>query len=833
MLSALSTLSLQLEDQNLDINTQLEYTKENNVDLHINFIDLPSKMFAKLFPNQLWLQTFDIKTTGNFHFSLPEQGMFDIKNVTINSASGAIEKPYGFDQPLNLASATMKGHTENQLSNWIISESDININRARFQLSSNINFDQYNFKEANTNTTVQNVQVKDLPTLWPSILAPKSRAWVIKHILSGKIPSFTSSLKVTSDDIKNRKLHQNALTAKVSVQDALIQYSLKLPAVKHATGSIHFTESQLNADITHGTVENSEIIQAKLQIEDFNAPNRFVHIQGTTIGPAQDATVFFNPDKTNQALKTDVKNIKGKAKTLIDISVPLIEKVLYKNINIKTNTHIIGAELPKLLEQYNLTKGNLQLIFDKKKLNIKGMGLINNVPVSAFIAKDLIRKNNSYYKFRARLSKEQRQQLALPIFSNISDKPDVFLSLKESEKGFDFIASSDATQSDITIDTLGWIKPKGNKTHIKAKGEIVTKTNNIIVDELTIKGKNISAKGKAIFNKNQNKLHMLNLPNISFGNSKFSLHYDARKKQKTIAVKGPHLDISNSKFSSLLKTAPKDEQPSIITLDFQSITAKNNETLNNLHATLRCNHQCRSIEANASFNDQSSLTLNITPETDLADVIAIETTNAGKLLRGLAIHEQLYGGNLTLYGNRIYQQDMQTSHIEATLKIKDSILKKTKFLSEVASTETFKELQELSKDKGTKFKTIRVPFSFKDKILFIKDAKAHGDAIGFTAKGSMNTETSTMDIGGTIVPSYALNNFLAKIPIVGPVGEALMGGKGQGIIAVRFKAKGDYHDPKITLNPLSILTPGFLRNFFDIFDAPPKDAPPKNPASKG
>ena len=68
---------------------------------------------------------------------------------------------------------------------------------------------------------------------------------------------------------------------------------------------------------------------------------------------------------------------------------------------------------------------------------------------------------------------------------------------------------------------------------------------------------------------------------------------------------------------------------------------------------------------------------------------------------------------------------------------------------------------------------------------------------------------------GTIAPAYIVNSILGNIPVIG---EFLQGGKGEGIFAATYKAKGSLDEPEITVNPLSALAPGFLRGMFDIFD---------------
>jgi hypothetical protein len=61
---------------------------------------------------------------------------------------------------------------------------------------------------------------------------------------------------------------------------------------------------------------------------------------------------------------------------------------------------------------------------------------------------------------------------------------------------------------------------------------------------------------------------------------------------------------------------------------------------------------------------------------------------------------------------------------------------------------------------------------------------------------------------GTIVPAYALNSIIGNIPLIGSL---LLGGEGQGLFAANYRATGSAADPQVSVNPLSALTPGFLR----------------------
>ena len=50
------------------------------------------------------------------------------------------------------------------------------------------------------------------------------------------------------------------------------------------------------------------------------------------------------------------------------------------------------------------------------------------------------------------------------------------------------------------------------------------------------------------------------------------------------------------------------------------------------------------------------------------------------------------------------------------------------------------------------------------------------------------------------------------IPVIG---DLLSGKEDEGLFAINYSAKGKWSEPDIIVNPLSILTPGIIRNIFD------------------
>ena len=103
-----------------------------------------------------------------------------------------------------------------------------------------------------------------------------------------------------------------------------------------------------------------------------------------------------------------------------------------------------------------------------------------------------------------------------------------------------------------------------------------------------------------------------------------------------------------------------------------------------------------------------------------------------------------------------------------------------------------------------------------------------GTSLGLQAEGTVDLANDTLDLNGAVVPIYVLSNVIGNIPILGNI---LTNNQTEGLIAMRYKMRGPMNDPNISVNPLTVLTPGFLRGFFDIFKSAPPSAVAVDPGA--
>jgi hypothetical protein len=82
-------------------------------------------------------------------------------------------------------------------------------------------------------------------------------------------------------------------------------------------------------------------------------------------------------------------------------------------------------------------------------------------------------------------------------------------------------------------------------------------------------------------------------------------------------------------------------------------------------------------------------------------------------------------------------------------------------------------------------------------------------------EGVIDYARNDMNVRGTLVPLYGLNNMFGQIPIVGLF---LGGGSNEGLLGITYEVNGPPSNPRPVVNPISAIAPGLLRKFFEFRD---------------
>ena len=189
--------------------------------------------------------------------------------------------------------------------------------------------------------------------------------------------------------------------------------------------------------------------------------------------------------------------------------------------------------------------------------------------------------------------------------------------------------------------------------------------------------------------------------------------------------------------------------------------------------------------------------------------------DVGALLRGLDVAQDVTSGRMSLSGTF---DDRRPGHpLTGRLDVEAFRIRGAAAFGKILQGMTLYGLADAMSGPGLNFTRLVTQFHYAADTLELTETRAFSSSLGLTAKGELDLARRVMAIEGTVVPAYFFNSLLGGIPLVGRIFSPERGG---GLIAVNYSLRGPFDDPSVGVNPLSALTPGFLRGLFGVFDGP-------------
>ena len=208
---------------------------------------------------------------------------------------------------------------------------------------------------------------------------------------------------------------------------------------------------------------------------------------------------------------------------------------------------------------------------------------------------------------------------------------------------------------------------------------------------------------------------------------------------------------------------------------------------------------------NYGNSKQVRLKADYVPKPNNEFFLSIDSNNAGSTLKVLRLYENMHGGNL-----RIEARKTADDEIIGHASIRDFNLHNTPLLAKVLSMASLTGIVGMLSGEGLAFSHFDAPFEYKNSVLSVQEGKAFGNVLGITISGSYDRKTEKLNGEGLIAPAYSINSFIGKIPLIG----SLLAGKDGTVFAANYSVSGSISDPKISINPLSALSPGSLKDLF-------------------
>lgn len=742
----------------------------------------PAILSDLLFDNPV-MSALQLPISGKIGFALADNGTVEALQFAVDGGRGKITHTR-LDGALAVHSAKLVGKAVNGLKNISIERADINIAGSQFSAAVNILRDEKGLGIKGS-AGITDVDTDQAHLFWPLGLAPLSREWVTSNIHDGGITKASVKLNIKPGDLDLPLLPKEAIDAQIDLKDAKIRYLAGHPETRSVNALIKIDGLSLDAAVSHAAAfENTVLTSGRVYIADLNPDNPLIELSMHVDAPASDVVTLLGLPMLEHAkhLNLDAKKTTGHA--IGDAKLGFYFFAKDKDGKELPLTYDIKATLdnvatPAFLGRFDIEAAAGEMMVNEKSITFSGSGNVNG---SAF------NKGNVRYSF-------------------------------ESEKGIDTTVDMTANVNDASLKRFGVQLPImiRDLSNVVIRAALSTQKDVVELKEFSLKGEGVDVAGRAILTPDGKDISTLTLDHLDYDKTKLdSLDYGLLEGGYRLRMVGESLDASQlfEKKKDNEKTAgfSFEHFPTMdMTLDVGTLYGGGDSELQKVKGHIVCGvNRCSNAQMQGKIGEKSFV-FSIKPEGKNRSLRA-SSDDAGGVLRAIGVVDSMEGGALSLSGQ--FDDMRSNGKLSGALTISDYTLKNAPVLAKMLSLASLTGFFDTLSGNGIAFKKLVAPFTLQDDVITVKDGKTFGPAMGMTADGTITFPSSELKLDGTIVPSYTLNNVVGKVPLLG---DFLTGGEGEGIFAANYSMTGNSDDPDVRVNPLSILTPGFLRHLFDVF----------------
>ncbi|WP_051340512.1 DUF3971 domain-containing protein [Azospirillum halopraeferens] len=691
--------------------------------------------------------------------------------------------------------------------------------------------------------TAQAVPLDDLGRLWPAGVGAAAREWITENLSRGTVHEAQAVIAGTlpADDPAGFVL--DSLNAGLTASDVDIAYFRPMPPVV-GVAEVR-AESDGRTFTVHtrgGRLEDVEVGEGTIVINNLGG-REDIDIRVPVSGPVRTIlTVLDGPPLGYPSrLDIDPAGTAGHARADLTFRFPLLQDLTFDDVEVGVDAKLTGTAVRKVAAGLDASDGTLDLVLDTRSMSVKGKARLDGVPVVLDWKEQFedtakgprtrvhVRGTADATDF-AKFGVEAAEYAAGPVGT------DVVFTI-DRNKRFSLTGTLDLTPAVLVLEDFGWSKAPGVPASARFALEF-RKDKVARVTGIAYEGGGLSATGTVTLDPDTAALTHVLLEEVRLDETAVRADVLVRDGGYVATVTGRSLDARRfledepaaapGAAAGGAAAPPRRRRSLDLSVRVGRVVFGEGRQLTDVVAKARNDGlDWTLIDATGSSGPSSTLSIRFEPDGDRFRVLVL-SNDAGRALRMLDLNDRVEGGTLRITGTT--RGPRADAPIEGRIEMTDYTVVEAPTLARILNAVSPTGFAELMQGRGITFGRLEGEFRKQGRLLTLSGVRTSGSALGLTLEGEVDTVADVANLRGTIVPVYGLNRIVGQIPILGDV---LSGGAGQGIFAATWHVQGPFADPKVSVNPLAVLAPGFLRNLFFLGQGgDPEPAGPRRPHSE-
>jgi len=707
-------------------------------------------------------------------------------------------------------------------------------------LSGQISADPAGWRAA-LDVTLNQISRDRLLALWPLRLVPGTRSWVQSNIRNADLSGLRASVRLSPGQEPRAEMSYG-------FSGAQLQIMPKMPPITDADGYATIQGKSYTLVMSKGSVTPPQggvldVAGTVFSVPDITLKPAVAHIDLNMSGALtgvlslMDQPPFFYLQKAGQPVDLG----QGRARVTAQVSFPMKGRVMPWDVSFQVAAKVADFASDVLIKGHHLTSPLLTVAATPKGVSISGKGLIGKVPFDGRFVQDLPETaptpqeqalqdgltDGIYITPAPRpvpaaqiIGKVTLSQAAVAEFSlGLPDRmvsgaaeADVTLDLPKGQPPV-LTLRSDLAGMTLAIPEVGWTKPASQKGRLEADIRLGGQPE---VTRLAVSGGQLTAKGVVLLNPD-GTLNVARFESVSIApwlQGAVEIAGQGPDKPVTLAMTSGSIDLQRFPQASAAVPDASAAEGNTIRISAQSVK---------LADSLRITGFEGNFSTQGGFNGAFSGSLNKTaPITGIAvpsrygTAVRIKSEDAGQAMKAAGVFSSAQGGSLSM--TLIPRPDPGT--YDGSAAIKDIRVQNGSVMVDLLSAISVVGLLDQLRGAGIVFDNTYAQFLVTPKTIDVQRGSAIGASMGVSFEGLYHSDTDRLDMRGVVSPIYVLNGL-----------GSILTKRGEGFFGFAYKLKGPAKTAEVSVNPLSILTPGIVR---DLFRAPaPSLDLPLSPAQGG
>ena len=713
------------------------------------------------------------------------EGQFSLRDIALNP-DGMFDEP----QTIDAASAVMRM----TLSPFAIDigSVDLRLSDQDIHASGRITADSKGWGVA-VDASAAALHIPDFMPLWPEEVKPDTRRWFAENLTDGWIRDATVGLRIEAN-------HPPVIATTASFDGARFRPTPKLPYIDDAAGFVSIADNRLAIMLDQGTTTppqggSIDLSGTVMQIDDVRIKGNDGHFTIRTDSTLTAALSFLDQPPFEFLTKAGqpVTLADARAVGVTELVVPLINPMPPNSLQFQSDYTLRNLRSDTLVPGQRLTAAQASVDVNNSGITVSGNAQVGQVPLTVEWSQALGRDapKVSTVVGQVEVSPTFLSQFNINLPANTvrgSTMADLRIDL-ERDTPPAFSLSSDMIGAEVSLPSVGWVKPAGQSGEFSISGRL---SNPPQIDALRIRGAGFSADGAMTLNADGT------MERADFGEVTIGTWFEGAVELIGRGEgRAPDTQVTNGRFDLRGAKTSGGANAGALMAQLDRLTISDGIYLSSFRGE---------FSDEGGFHGSFTGVLN-----DIAPVRGrLETTANGPAVRILSDNGGVVAQAMGLLDNAngdALEMILTPTGAEGTydgvLTIKNLQVRQAPTLAALLDAISVVGLLQQMNGQGLTFADVDATFRLTPDQIIVTESSAVGPGLGISLDGAYDIAQSEMNFQGVISPVYLLNGI-----------GAVLTRPGEGLFGFNYTLRGTKGAQRISVNPLSALTPGMFRNIF-------------------